>query len=289
MNYLSWPWLALAGLGSLIIVGGMAANVALFVWLVVAQPSWRQMSGRMSARPWTWREAGSITMVLVLLHLILLTAISIWHGIGSGESAGFISATVLAQTAIFHGGGCWLIAHAIARRGISWRTAFGLDPKRIWRDMSKGVLFYFAAMPFVILAALFYRLLLFLLDYEFEPQAIIELFVAPEYPLWLKVYLVLIAVAVAPVVEEMLFRGVALSFLSKHMRPILGIAAVSVAFAAIHFNLAALVPLCVIASAFSVAYVLTGSLLVPITMHVCFNSVSLIILFIASALPESPF
>ena len=81
--------------------------------------------------------------------------------------------------------------------------------------------------------------------------------------------------AVAPIIEEMLFRGVAFPAMLRHTSLTRSMIFVSLIFAAIHLTPTALVPLFVFAMALSLAYLYTGNILVPIVMHLLFNSVSL--------------
>ena len=91
----------------------------------------------------------------------------------------------------------------------------------------------------------------------------------------MRVYLMILAVCIAPLFEELLFRGIGLPLISKGLGVPGGVIAVSIFFAIIHFHLPALVPLFIIASAFSIAYIYTGSMVVPITMHALFNGLNM--------------
>jgi membrane protease YdiL (CAAX protease family) len=117
---------------------------------------------------------------------------------------------------------------------------------------------------------------------------VISLFTDPGTPRWLVVYLVFVAVTVAPLVEEMLFRGVALPILERDFGTRAAVLLVSAVFAAIHFHLPSMAPLLVIAAGFAVAYVRTGSLLVSITMHALFNGVNILMLFVLRDVPNLP-
>ena len=90
-------------------------------------------------------------------------------------------------------------------------------------------------------------------------------------------------VALAPVAEELFFRGLALPLLARRIGVAPAVAAVSGVFALLHFHVPSLAPLFVIGSAFSVAYLATGSLAVPIAMHAVFNAVNLGVLYLLYA------
>ncbi len=59
-------------------------------------------------------------------------------------------------------------------------------------------------------------------------------------------------------------------------------------FAAIHLNTASLLPLFVLALCLTLAYEATGSLLIPMVMHSCFNSITFaLVLYVTHSHPAS--
>ena len=81
----------------------------------------------------------------------------------------------------------------------------------------------------------------------------------------------------APLVEELLFRGVIFGGLTKIM-PVWGATLLSgFVFALIHVNAATLIPLWFLGVAFAWLYVRTGTLLAPMAVHFTFNAVNLIL------------
>jgi membrane protease YdiL (CAAX protease family) len=79
------------------------------------------------------------------------------------------------------------------------------------------------------------------------------------------------AVIFSPIVEELFFRGFLLSFLKNYTSPVLAIVLSGGVFACAHLNLGAFIPLWFLGIVLGVAYEHTGSLLVPMTIHGCFN------------------
>jgi membrane protease YdiL (CAAX protease family) len=74
-----------------------------------------------------------------------------------------------------------------------------------------------------------------------------------------------------PVVEELFFRGFVLTFLKNYTTPFLAIVLSGGIFACAHLNLGAFLPLWFLGIVLGAAYEHTGSLLVPMTIHGCFN------------------
>ncbi|WP_164117551.1 CPBP family intramembrane glutamic endopeptidase [Sphingorhabdus sp. Alg239-R122] len=88
--------------------------------------------------------------------------------------------------------------------------------------------------------------------------------------------LLFVAVAIlAPIAEELVFRGFLQNSLMHHMPPFAAIALASVIFAAIHFNFYAFPALAALGAAFGYLYYKTGSLRVNIAMHIINNALAL--------------
>jgi membrane protease YdiL (CAAX protease family) len=98
--------------------------------------------------------------------------------------------------------------------------------------------------------------------------------------LWLRCYLGVFAVVLAPVAEEFIFRGMLFPWLRRLGLPWLAWFGVSGLFALIHHNEVTFLPLLVLALALTWLYHKTGNLLAPITAHACFNAVNLILLIL---------
>jgi len=83
-----------------------------------------------------------------------------------------------------------------------------------------------------------------------------------------------VAVLLAPIAEESLFRGVLYPAIKQRGHPRLALYGSAVLFGAIHFNVAAFLPLTFLAIVFTWAYERTGNLLAPITSHCLFNAIN---------------
>lgn len=99
-----------------------------------------------------------------------------------------------------------------------------------------------------------------------------------SYPLPMKIYLVFFTVALAPVGEEFIFRGVLFPFLKQRGYRKTAWLGVSFVFALIHGDLAILVPLFVLALAFAWLYEITDNFMAPVFAHSLFNTMNLVIL-----------
>jgi uncharacterized protein len=79
------------------------------------------------------------------------------------------------------------------------------------------------------------------------------------------------AVIVFPVIEEFFFRGFLLTFLKNYTSTAGAIVLSAGVFAFAHLNLAAALPLWFLGIVLGIAYEHTGSLVVPMIIHSCFN------------------
>jgi membrane protease YdiL (CAAX protease family) len=120
------------------------------------------------------------------------------------------------------------------------------------------------------------------------PQQLVTLFQSGG-ELWAIIALALMAVILAPIVEEIIFRGCIYRFF-KSQTTLLPAQVMSAAiFAVMHGNTFSFVPLVVVGVLLARVYEKTGSIAVAIWFHAFFNAFSLSMLFITSmsdALPQ---
>jgi len=112
-------------------------------------------------------------------------------------------------------------------------------------------------------------------------QNIVEFF-SGSRTLQQRIMIIVFAIAVAPVIEEFLFRFFLYNVIKRYLGRLLGITFSALLFAAAHVHFPSFVPLFVLGSCFAIAYEWSGSLLVAMTMHSLFNSLTLT----ALAFPE---
>jgi membrane protease YdiL (CAAX protease family) len=175
---------------------------------------------------------------------------------------------------------------AIARftfaRGL---RGFGLRPWTIPRDFGWAFVDLFAVWP-IVLAMIVVTIEIGkrLLGPKFEIPQHMGLELITESPaLPLQILIIVLAVVIAPVVEEMLFRGLVQTTLRSYLgRPWLAIVFTSVLFAAVHDQPTHWPALFALAMGLGYSYEKSGSLFRPIFMHALFNGIT-----IAAALAES--
>jgi len=154
------------------------------------------------------------------------------------------------------------------------------------RTLAIGGLYYLATMPFLAATTYGYTALLNALNYPVGRQSVVDVLLDASQPQWLRFQIMALAVTLVPTIEEFLFRGVFLPIALRHATPLRAIAGTAFIFAALHMHIPSLGPLFVLGCAFSVAYLQTGSLAVPIVMHALFNGVSIISMLLLGDAPE---
>jgi membrane protease YdiL (CAAX protease family) len=112
-------------------------------------------------------------------------------------------------------------------------------------------------------------------------QSIVEFF-SGSRTIGQRIIIIVFAVAIAPIVEEFVFRFFIYGVLKRYVGCLLGVILSSLLFAAAHAHFPSFVPLFVLGSCLAIAYEWSGSILVSMTMHSLFNSLTLI----ALAFPE---
>ena len=105
------------------------------------------------------------------------------------------------------------------------------------------------------------------------PQEVVEFLRQAKVPRD-RLAVMVMAVVVAPVAEEMIFRGFLYPVAKKYLGSIAAVAGTSLLFAVLHGHLPSVPALCTLAVCLALCYEKSGSLLVPMIMHAVFNAVS---------------
>lgn len=169
-----------------------------------------------------------------------------------------------------------------------------LNPQKpgLWRIVSQAVVQLLAAFILFMLVALCWRGILLYIkslglgDLTGEQELIGLLAAGLSMPVGVLVALLVAAVIIAPVAEEILFRGLLYRFLKSRISARWAMIASSVCFGAIHGNMASFIPLTFLGMILVRAYERTGSLKVPILMHALFNANTTFIVLINPYIEE---
>lgn len=136
--------------------------------------------------------------------------------------------------------------------------------------IGRGTLLFLASLPLVFVAAMVWQAVLRAAGLPTDQQEMVELVRNADSP-GLILLIALLAVVLAPVAEELVFRAGLFRYLRNRVPRSLALAAPSLLFAALHGNVVAFAPLAVFGVLLSLAYERSGRLLVPIVAHALFN------------------
>ena len=148
----------------------------------------------------------------------------------------------------------------------------------------QAVPLFLMCLPLIWIASLIWTHLLTALEAAgaidaFEPQALITLFQDGGDPIAISL-LVALAILLAPIVEEIVFRGCVYRFLKSQTTLLPAQILSGCVFSFMHGNLMSFVPLVIVGVFLARVYEKSGNLMVAIWFHAFFNAFSLLMLFI---------
>jgi membrane protease YdiL (CAAX protease family) len=194
----------------------------------------------------------------------------------SGEQAASPSTgRMVIATLSFQGAGLIFIFRFLREHQVSWAEGFGFGNNRR-RSVLLGIVIALLFLPIGWgLQEACGQLMTHLPHLKLQPeeqQAVHALRVTASWAS--RLALAAAAILLAPVAEEMLFRGILYPAVKQAGFPHLALWGTSALFAAVHTNLVTFVPLLVLALALTALYERTDNLLAPITAHATFNALN---------------
>lgn len=171
-----------------------------------------------------------------------------------------------------------LLDQFLREHRISWGEAFGLNEQAA------------VAILFGLMAAIIFLPLGWLLQWA-SAQSMVHLRLHPEEQevvqtlkasstLLNQVSLGIVAIFLAPIVEEVCFRGILYPAIKATGFPRLALWVAAIVFAWMHFNVVTFIPLLLLAIVLTMLYEFTGNLLASIAAHSLFNTVNFAVLYL---------
>jgi membrane protease YdiL (CAAX protease family) len=170
------------------------------------------------------------------------------------------------------------VAAFLKLRGRNIDLLSGLSRISPRRAVSTGVILLLAAWPLIVFSETITQNAF---GSGSSKQEIVDLFNSSS-TIEQRVLIIILAVVVAPMAEEFLFRFFIYGVVRRYFGVAAGLIFNAALFAAAHTHLPSAVPLFVLGSCFTLAYEWSGSILVSMSMHALFNSIQLVFL----AFPE---
>ncbi len=196
---------------------------------------------------------------------------------------------LVTNAVILHGGALLLVAMLLRAHATGWREAFGWRLGSFPRAAMFGVIGVLVALPLTLLLQQMAQRGLNSLQEQLVAHEIKSIDVKPEAQqlvqtiqetesLGQQVFYALLAILFAPLVEEILFRGILYPAIKLRGHPHLALWGTSIAFALMHRNMTTILPLAFLALLLVFLYERTGNLLAPILTHSLFNAANYVAL-----------
>lgn len=236
----------------------------------------RQITSRVTSPEVALTRRFGLPEVLLAAFLAYIFLLPVLHG--SPARASQIHSRDLINTAILTMGMLVAVAGFLRLRGFPITLLAGFSEIGFFRTIVTGSLLMIAAYPLILLADFITQRLV---SGAPRKQEIVELFNA-SITFEQRVIIIVLAISLAPLVEEFIFRFFIYGVVKRYVGRAAGILASALLFAAVHAHLPSFAPLFVLGTCLAIAYEWSGSILVPMTMHALFNAFTLT----ALAFPE---
>lgn len=190
----------------------------------------------------------------------------------SRDEPQMVNASAVAGSAIIYGLLVALVGGFLAVRGVPAGVFLGLRPWPPWKSLLPfSVVGLAAALPLIYVAQWIASA-----AFGAEPpkQPILEYWMR-DAGVGGRALVVLMAVVIAPLAEEILFRGYLFRVAEQYAGTWPAMATTSLLFAAVHVHLPAFGGLVILAMALNILYRASGSLWAPIAAHSLFNALTL--------------
>lgn len=256
----------------------VAAGVALFAWWLLSTSLGRNaLAGSKPRR----NSMGPLLPFMVFFvwivtqELLGVLVVPLARRLGESQASLLVASTgalsSLAVVALI-----LVVARMTFARGV---RGFGLRIRTLPQDVPRAFLTLMAVWPLVMaMMSLTILVMRRLKGEDFEvPQHDALQMITESASLPLVVLVIALAVVVAPILEELLFRGLFQTMIRSYLlRPWPAIAITSILFAMIHKNAEHWPALFVLAMGLGYSYEKNGSLLRAILMHAMFNGITIV-------------
>ena len=218
-------------------------------------------------------------LVSVLCCFYVGLVIGLWVQKYGGTEDPSVGQMVVA-TLCSHGAGLVLVWCFLREHDLGWEEAFGLDDR--WRQAV--VLGFFAAVVFLPFGWGFEQVAAWGLNHlapvSMKPEEQRAVQVLRTAASWgQRGILGGITILLAPVAEEVFFRGILYAAVRQAGFPRLALWGTAALFGLIHFNLLTFLPLMALALVLALLYDRTNNLLAPIAAHSLFNAMNFGLLY----------
>jgi membrane protease YdiL (CAAX protease family) len=247
-------------------------SVYVYISLIHQISARREVGDSATYTPRTFGLPEAIVAALLIAFLLLNIGASISHPAIELNARALLGNFLLLVFVVL------FIATFLQLRGFDVATLGGFSRTTFFRALSIGAVLLFFAYPLILWSDVLTQRLF---GGGSSRQNIVESF-SESRTIDQRILIIIFAVAIAPIIEEFIFRFFLYNVIKRFFGRLVGITFTALLFAAAHAHFPSFVPLFVLGSCFAIAYEWSGSILVAMTMHSLFNSLTLT----ALAFPE---
>jgi len=193
----------------------------------------------------------------------------------------------ITQTLLLDGLVCFSIYAVLRDSGITWSHFMG-KPESYWREIARGIAEYAAFFPWFLISLIALLGISAWFHYEPPPHPLIHVFLEEENRSpWIFYGAILLASVVAPILEEIFFRGFCYRFLRGYCGAGYAIVFSAALFAALHGSWFTLIPIFVLGAGLARLYEKRGNFIACWTFHLLHNILFTVYFFSAKAMLEA--
>ena len=239
----------------------------------------------LSEKPWQGRRAVFYVLALVTALFWVFMVMGLlqnMHAVNLSKEDTL--GNLMLATLSFHGTALLVTAAFLWWQHISWSDAFGFSKASARRALITGLVSAVVLFPVGFGLRALCVWLVYGVEAKAPEQDAVQMLENLQSPALL-VYFILFSTVIAPVAEEIVFRGVFYPAVKQQGFPKLALWGTAIFFGLIHWNLPAFLPLVLLGVALAVLYEWTNNLLTNIAAHSIFNAFNLVLFF---AQPHQP-
>jgi membrane protease YdiL (CAAX protease family) len=241
----------------------------------------------LSAKPWNLdRVVLALAGILFCACIIFLAGAVALHFVSHGKPDKDSLLNLVVVTMAIHGSILVGTGLVLWWYHVGWGEAFGFSMLNWKSVVVLGLLAAVAFLPVGLSLQFVSARIMTQLQLKTREQAAVETLENAE-SLETRVYLIVFTILVAPVAEEILFRGILYPAIKQAGYPRTAMWATALVWAVIHMTAAIVLPLFVLGLALAYLYEKTNNLLAPITAHAVFNAINVAFLYFGDDLSQA--
>lgn len=229
----------------------------------------------------TWRSDSVFRLLLEVFGtwscgILLAAGLAHFDKSASDERLTLLRMVII--TFAFHGASIFWIHSFLKRENLTWKGAFGFDSGTAGRAARWALIATILVLPVAWGLQQLTAQIMTSQQMNPEQQQVVQEIQKGNFSSFQQIYLALITLVAAPIVEEMLFRGILYPTIKAAGYPKLALWGTAILFSVWHQNVPAFLSLVFFALILTMLYEKTGNLLAPILAHSFFNTANYILL-----------